>query len=197
MKKVSFHTLGCKLNFSETSTIAREFSTKGFEKVKFGDQSDVIVINTCTVTGIADKKCRQAIKKAKKHSPDAFIAVTGCYAQAESDKISKIPGVDLVLGMNEKFNLFKHIDSFEKNEQAIVYSCETSDIENFDAAFSSGDRTRSFLKVQDGCDFPCTYCTIPNVRGKSRSDTIAKTVLQAKEIAEKGFKEVILTGVNI
>ena len=196
-KKVSFHTLGCKLNFSETSTIAREFSTKGFEKVKFGDQSDVIVINTCTVTGIADKKCRQAIKKAKKISPDAFIAVTGCYAQAESDKISKIPGVDVVLGMNEKFNLFKHIDSFEKREQAVVYSCETSDIENFDAAFSSGDRTRSFLKVQDGCDYPCTYCTIPNVRGKSRSDTVDKTVLQAKEIAEKGFKEVILTGVNI
>jgi len=196
-KKVSFHTLGCKLNFSETSTIAREFSTKGFEKVKFGEQSDVIIINTCTVTGIADKKCRQAIKKAKKTSPDAFIAITGCYAQAETDKISKIPGVDVVLGMNDKFNLFKYFNSFEKQNKAAVHSCETSEIENFDAAFSSGDRTRSFLKVQDGCDYPCTYCTIPSVRGKSRSNSVSKTIGQADEIAKLGFKEVILTGVNI
>ncbi|MCF6366778.1 MAG: tRNA (N(6)-L-threonylcarbamoyladenosine(37)-C(2))-methylthiotransferase MtaB [Bacteroidales bacterium] len=196
-KKVSFHTLGCKLNFSETSTIAREFSSKGFEKVKFGEKSDIIVINTCTVTGIADKKCRQAIKKAKKTSPDAFIAITGCYAQAEISKISKIPGVDVVLGMNEKFNLFKYFDSFEKQEHTVVHSCETSEIKSFDAAFSSGDRTRSFLKVQDGCDYPCTYCTIPSVRGKSRSDTVSATTEQAKKIAKLGYKEVILTGVNI
>ena len=196
-KRVSFHTLGCKLNFSETSTIAREFSEKGFQRVDFGEDAGVVVINTCTVTGTADKKCRQAIKKAKKTSPNAFIAVTGCYAQAEADKIAEIPGVDVVLGMNEKFNLFQHIENFKKKEHAVVYSCETSDIENFDAAFSSGDRTRSFLKVQDGCDYPCTYCTIPSVRGKSRSGTVAEIIRQANEIAEKGFKEIILTGVNI
>ena len=196
-KKVSFHTLGCKLNFSETSTIAREFTAKGFSRVNFGEDADVVVLNTCTVTGTADKKCRQAIKKAKKTSPNAFIAVTGCYAQAEADKIAEIPGVDVVLGMNEKFNLFQHIENFKKKEHAVVYSCETSDIENFDAAFSSGDRTRSFLKVQDGCDYPCTYCTIPSVRGKSRSGTVAEIIRQANEIAEKGFKEIILTGVNI
>jgi len=196
-KKVSFHTLGCKLNFSETSTIARKFYEKGFKRVNFGEESEVIVINTCTVTGIADKKCRQAIKKAKKGSPDAFIAVTGCYAQAEADKIAEIPGVDVVLGMNEKFNLFKHINSFEKQKQAVVYSCETSEIERFDAAFSSGDRTRSFMKIQDGCDYPCTYCTIPSVRGKSRSNSVEKNVVQAKNIAQKGYKEIILTGVNI
>lgn len=196
-KTVSFHTLGCKLNFSETSTIAREFSEKGFNKVNFGDTSDVIVINTCTVTGIADKKCRQAIKKAKKHSPNAFVVVTGCYAQADSENISKIPGVDVVLGMNEKFNLFKHFSTFEKKEMPSIHSCETSEIDNFDAAFSSGDRTRSFLKVQDGCDYPCTYCKIPSVRGKSRSGTIDEIIEQANSILSLGFKEVILTGVNI
>ncbi len=196
-KKVSFHTLGCKLNFSETSTIAREFTEKGFSRVNFGEDADVVVLNTCTVTGTADKKCRQAIKKAKKASPDAFIVVTGCYAQAEADKIAEIPGVDVVLGMNEKFNLFKHIDDFKKKKHAEIYSCETALIENFDSAYSSGDRTRSFLKVQDGCDYPCTYCTIPSVRGKSRSGTVAKIIRQANQIADEGFKEIILTGVNI
>ncbi len=196
-KKVSFHTLGCKLNFSETSSIAREFTDKGFEKVQFGEKSDIVVINTCTVTGIADKKCRQAIKKAKKTSPDAFIAVTGCYAQAEAEKIAEIPGVDAVLGMNEKFNLFKYFSSFEKQKQAHIYSCEISEIQRFDSAFSSGERTRSFLKIQDGCDYPCSYCTIPSVRGKSRSNSVAETVKQAEKIAELGFKEIILTGVNI
>lgn len=197
MKKVSLHTLGCKLNFSETSTIARDFADKGFERVKFGEVSDVVVINTCTVTGIADKKCRQAIKKAKKTSPGAFIVITGCYAQAEADKISKMPGVDVVLGMEEKFNLFDHFDDFVKQKDAVVYSCETNEISRFDAAYSSGDRTRSFLKVQDGCDYPCTYCTIPSVRGKSRSGSVAEIVEKAKEIAAEGFKEIILTGVNI
>ncbi len=196
-KKVSFHTLGCKLNFSETSTIARNFSEQGFAKVDFGEIADVVVINTCTVTGTADKKCRQAIKKARKTSPDAFIAVTGCYAQAEADKIAEIPGVDMVLGMNEKFNIFKHINDFKKKEKPEIYSCETEAIDRFDSAFSSGDRTRSFLKVQDGCDYPCTYCTIPSVRGKSRSGKVADIVRQAKTISEKGFKEIILTGVNI
>lgn len=196
-KKVSFHTLGCKLNFSETSTIAREFEKKGFQRVNFGEDAEIVIINTCTVTGIADKKCRQVIKKAKKKSPGAFIAVTGCYAQAEADKIAEIPGVDIVLGMNEKFNLFKHIDKFEKRNKAVIYSCDISEIEKFDAAYSSGDRTRSFLKVQDGCDYPCTYCTIPIVRGKSRSGSVAEIISQAKKIADKGFKEIILTGVNI
>ncbi len=197
IKKVSFHTLGCKLNFSETSTIAREFYEKGFKKVKFGDKTDVVVLNTCTVTGIADKKCRQAIKKAKKKSPNAFIVVTGCYAQADAENISKMDGVDVVLGMNEKFNLFKYFNSFEKGKETIIHSCETSEIESFDSAFSSGDRTRSFLKVQDGCDYPCTYCKIPSVRGKSRSDNVKNTVKHAFEIANLGFKEIILTGVNI
>ena len=197
MKKVSLHTLGCKLNFSETSTIARDFAAKGFERVNFGETSDVVVINTCTVTGIADKKCRQAIKKAKKNSPNAFIAITGCYAQAEADKIAQMPGVDVVLGMDEKFNLFKYFDDFVKQKNAVIYSCETNEIHKFDAAYSSGDRTRSFLKVQDGCDYPCTYCTIPSVRGKSRSNTVEETIKKAEEIADRGFKEVILTGVNI
>jgi len=196
-KKVSFHTLGCKLNFSETSTIARKFSDKGFKKVNFGEQTDVVVINTCTVTATADKKCRQAIKKVKKNSPSAFIVVTGCYAQADAENISKIEGVDVVLGMNEKFNLFKYFSSFEKQENTLIHSCETSEIENFDSAFSSGDRTRSFLKIQDGCDYPCTYCTIPSVRGKSRSNNVKNTVKQANEIAKLGYKEIILTGVNI
>ncbi len=197
MKKVSLHTLGCKLNFSETSAIARDFVKKGFERVKFGEKSDVVLINTCTVTETADKKCRQAIKKAKKISPNAFIAVTGCYAQDEAENIAKMPGVDVVLGNNEKFNFFKYVKSLEKKKNAVVYSCETNKINRFDAAFSSGDRTRSFLKVQDGCDYPCTYCIIPSVRGRSRSDTVEKTVEQAEKIASDGFKEVILTGVNI
>ncbi len=196
-KTVSFKTLGCKLNFSETSTIARDFREKGFETVAFDKPADVVLINTCTVTGAADKKCRQAIRQAKHYSPNAFVVVTGCYAQADADKIAKIPGVNLVLGMNEKFNFFKYADSMDKNEETRVYSCETEVINRFDGAFSSGDRTRSFLKIQDGCDYPCTYCTIPAVRGKSRSGTIADTLKQAEAIARKGFKEIILTGVNI
>ncbi len=196
-KKVSFKTLGCKLNFSETSTIAREFRERGFETTPFGNPADVVFINTCTVTGMADKKCRQAIQQAKNNSPDAFIVVTGCYAQAEAAKIAQIKGVDMVLGMNEKFNFFKYADFSGKKGRSQVYSCEAEHIIRFDSAFSSSDRTRSFLKVQDGCDFPCTYCTIPSVRGKSRSDSIDNTVKQAEEIAKKGFKEIILTGVNI
>ncbi len=196
-KKVSFHTLGCKLNFSETSSIASEFLKKGFDRVNFGEAADVVFINTCTVTGTADKKCRQAVKKAKKDSPDAFIAVTGCYAQAEAEEIAKIPGVDVVLGMNEKFNIFKYFEEFEKPEKTQIHSCAVDEISKFDAAYSSGDRTRSFLKVQDGCNYKCTYCTIPSVRGKSRNNSIEKTVEQARKIADEGFKEVILTGVNI
>ena len=194
---VSFHTLGCKLNFSETSTIARSFADKGFEKVKFGEKSNIVLINTCTVTGTADKKCRQAIKKAKKKSPEAFIIVTGCYAQLKPGEIAQIPGVDAVLGMNEKFNFFKHFKNFEKRTEPEIYSCEIDEVKQYNSAYSSGDRTRSFLKIQDGCDYPCTYCTIPKARGGSRNKSVEKTVADAGEIAKLGFKEIILTGVNI
>lgn len=195
--KVSFHTLGCKLNFSETSTIARSFAEKKFDKVKFGEQADVIVINTCSVTGAADKKCKKAIKKAKKTSPDAYIVVTGCFAQLKPQEIAEIPGVNLVLGMQEKFNLFDKVNDFSKKQNAQIYSCEINEVENFDISHSSGDRTRSFLKIQDGCDYPCTYCTIPKARGKSRNGNINDIVREAQIIANSGYKEIILTGVNI
>lgn len=196
-KKVAFQTLGCKLNFSESSTIARDFTEKGFSRVKFNEKADVYVINTCTVTLQADKKCRQAVKKITKQNPDAAVAVVGCYAQLNPDEISNIPGVDIVLGANEKFKLFRFIEEFEKEKAPITHSCEIEEVELFDAAYSSGDRTRSFLKIQDGCDYPCTYCTIPKARGKSRNNNIAETIKQAKEIAAKGYKEIVLTGVNI
>ncbi len=196
-KKVAFQTLGCKLNFSETSTIARDFTGEGYERVQFNEKADVYVINTCTVTGQADKKCRQAVKKVSKQNPDAVIAVIGCYAQLKPDEISNIPGVDIVLGANEKQKLFNFIEKYEQEHNPIYHSCEINDVDTFDAAYSSGDRTRSFLKVQDGCDYPCTYCTIPKARGKSRNGTIQQIVSQAQEIAAKGYKEIILTGVNI
>jgi len=196
-KKVAFQTLGCKLNFSESSTIARDFTEKGFSRVKFNEKADVYVINTCTVTDQADKKCRQAVKKITKQNPDAVVAVVGCYAQLKPDEISNIPGVNIVLGANEKFKLFQFIEEFEKEKAPITHSCEIDEVEQFDAAYSSGDRTRSFLKIQDGCDYPCTYCTIPKARGKSRNNNIAQTVKQANEIAAKGYKEIVLTGVNI
>lgn len=196
-KKVAFQTLGCKLNFSETSTIARDFTKKNYHRVRFTEKADVYVINTCTVTEQADKKCRQAVKKIIRQNPDAIVAVVGCYAQLKPDEISNIPGVDIVLGANEKQKLFNFIEQYEQEHKPIYHSCEINEIETFDAAYSSGDRTRSFLKVQDGCDYPCTYCTIPKARGKSRNQNIEKTVALAKEIATKGYKEIILTGVNI
>ncbi len=196
-KKVAFQTLGCKLNFSESSTIARDFTEKGYQRVKFDEHADVYVINTCTVTDQADKKCRQAVKKIIKHNPEAVVAVIGCYAQLKSKEIKQIPGVDIVLGANEKFNLFEYIEKRDKKDEPVEHSCEIDSVIKFDAAYSSGDRTRSFLKVQDGCNYPCTYCTIPKARGKSRNASIEETVKQAVEIASKGFKEVILTGVNI
>ncbi len=195
--KVSFYTLGCKLNFSETSTIARSFTKKGFEKVKFGEPSDIIIVNTCTVTGIADKKCRKIIKKAKKNSPEAFLVITGCYAQLQSEKIAQIHGVDAVLGTNEKFDFFKYFEKFEKNKYPKIYSCEINNVNQYNSAYSSDDRTRSFLKIQDGCDYPCTYCTIPKARGKSRNQSIEKVIVEANKIAKLGYKEVTLTGVNI
>ncbi|MBK5285905.1 MAG: tRNA (N(6)-L-threonylcarbamoyladenosine(37)-C(2))-methylthiotransferase MtaB [Bacteroidia bacterium] len=194
-RRVAFHTLGCKLNFAETSTIARQLVNYGYEKVSFDDVADVYVINTCSVTNNADKECRQIVRRVLLRSPKAFIAVTGCYAQLQPEEVASIEGVDLVLGAAEKFNISNYIQS-EKNKMTEVHSCEINELQTFNSSYSSGDRTRSFLKVQDGCDYTCTYCTIPFARGKSRSASMDKVVEQAKEIAGKGIKEIVLTGVN-
>ena len=197
-KKVAFYTLGCKLNFSETSTIARNFEEGGYAKVDFEEIPDIYVINTCSVTENADKKCKQLVKKALKINPEAFVAIIGCFAQLKPVEISKIPGVDLVLGANEKFNILEHIEKLQtKQEQAIVSFESIKKTEDFIPAFSLGDRTRSFLKVQDGCDYFCTFCTIPLARGKSRNASIPKTIAEVKKISETAVKEVVLTGVNI
>jgi threonylcarbamoyladenosine tRNA methylthiotransferase MtaB len=195
-KRVAFYTLGCKLNFSETSTIARQFDEMGFERVAPSAQADVYVINTCSVTEHADKKCRQAIKKFIKQSPNAFVAVVGCYAQLKPQEIANLEGVDLVLGASEKGNLPQYIGDTTKKSQARIYSCDVDAINDIFPAYSSGDRTRSFLKVQDGCDYHCTYCTIPLARGKSRNLPIKKVIEEAQQIAASGIKEIILTGVN-
>ena len=196
-KSVAFHTLGCKLNFSESSTIARLFVEKGFKKVKFEEKADVYVINTCSVTENADKECRSIVRSALQQNADAFIAVVGCYAQLKPDEISNIPGVDVVLGATEKFRLLNYISFSGKNTHAEIHNCEISDADFFVDSYSIGDRTRSFLKVQDGCDYSCTFCTIPLARGKSRSDTIENVVKNARQIAKSGVKEIVLTGVNI
>ncbi|MEM1096299.1 MAG: tRNA (N(6)-L-threonylcarbamoyladenosine(37)-C(2))-methylthiotransferase MtaB [Bacteroidota bacterium] len=197
MPSVSFYTLGCKLNYAETSTIARDFEAQGYAIVPFGQPADVSVINTCTVTEEADRKCRQVIRKALRANPEAFVAVTGCYAQLKPEEISGIPGVDVVLGAQEKFDLFNLVTSFSKKPKTqIAVSC-IDDVTHYGPAFSAGDRTRAFLKVQDGCDYSCAFCTIPLARGKSRSLTIAKTLQHAREVAERGYKEVVLSGVNI
>jgi threonylcarbamoyladenosine tRNA methylthiotransferase MtaB len=196
-KKVAFHTLGCKLNFAETSTISRSFPGDKFERVPASAKADIYVINTCSVTDSADKKCRQAIKKFISLSPDAFIAVIGCYAQLKPQEISSIQGVDLVLGTNEKFNISDYISSHEKKAGAEIHSCEVKYSEDFNQAYSLADRTRSFLKIQDGCDYGCSYCTIPMARGLSRNPEISTLIEEAKNIAEKGLKEIVLTGVNI
>jgi threonylcarbamoyladenosine tRNA methylthiotransferase MtaB len=196
-KSVAFHTLGCKLNFSETSTIARLFFEKGFVKKDFSEAADVYVINTCSVTENADKECKSIVKNALSKNPEAFIAVVGCYAQLKPTEISSIEGVDVVLGATEKFKLLNYINLSSKNEHTQIHNCEISEADFFVDAFSVGDRTRSFLKVQDGCDYSCTFCTIPLARGKSRSDTIENVVANANKIAESGVKEIVLTGVNI
>jgi threonylcarbamoyladenosine tRNA methylthiotransferase MtaB len=197
-KKVAYYTLGCKLNFSETSTIARLFGDAGYAKVDFEDRPDIYIINTCSVTENADKKCKQLVKKAMNINPDAFVAIIGCYAQLKPEEIGKIQGVDLVLGANEKFNLVEHLEQLEsKKEEAILAYTSIKETKEFVPAFSFGDRTRSFLKVQDGCDYFCTFCTIPLARGKSRNATISETVLEAEKIAKTDIKEVVLTGVNI
>ena len=196
-KKVAFYTLGCKLNFSETSTISRTFQEAGFAKVDFDASPDVFVINTCSVTENADKKCRQLVKRALKSNPNGFVAIIGCFAQLKPTEIAEIPGVDIVLGANEKFNIVEHIESLEKNEQAVISNTHIKETKEFIPAFSMGDRTRSFLKVQDGCDYFCTFCTIPLARGKSRNASIASTIQEAEKIAATDIKEVVLTGVNI
>jgi threonylcarbamoyladenosine tRNA methylthiotransferase MtaB len=196
-KKVAFYTLGCKLNYSETSTIGRQFMTAGFEIVEFTQQADVYVINTCSVTENADKKCRKIVKEALKYSPDAYIAIVGCYAQLKPQEIANIEGVDVVLGAAEKFQLVEHIADLTKNEKTQIFNQPIAEVNEFVASYSFGDRTRTFLKVQDGCDYSCTFCTIPLARGESRSDTIESVVKQAEEIAASGIKEIVLTGVNI
>lgn len=197
-KKVAFYTLGCKLNFSETSTIARNFEEGGFAKVDFDENPDIFIINTCSVTENADKKCKQLVKKANQINPNAFVVIIGCYAQLKPEEIALIPGVDLVLGANEKFNIIEHLEKLNsKQEHAITNIESIKNAKEFIPSFSYGDRTRSFLKVQDGCDYFCTFCTIPLARGKSRNASIASTVSEAKKIAQTEVKEVVLTGVNI
>ena len=195
-KKVAFHTLGCKLNFTETSTIARSFVENGFELTDFSKKADFYVINTCSVTDNADKKFKNVLNRAKKRNPDAFNIVVGCYAQLKPESISKIHGVDLVLGANEKFNVIDYIGLLDKSN-TFVYSCDINDVNKYESSYSVDDRTRSFLKVQDGCDYKCTYCTIPNARGISRSDSLENIKINVSEIASKDIKEIILTGVNI
>jgi threonylcarbamoyladenosine tRNA methylthiotransferase MtaB len=196
-RKVAFYTLGCKLNFSETSAIAGVFVDNGFERVSHSQPADIYVINTCSVTEQADRKCRQAIRKFIRQSPDAIIAVTGCYAQLKSEEIAAIEGVDLVLGADAKGRLFEYVNSIRNKGEARIFSCEINSVDSFFRAFSSGDRTRSFLKVQDGCDYKCAYCTIPKARGKSRNPSVASIVDEAVKISASGTKEIILTGVNI
>ncbi|MGB3103487.1 tRNA (N(6)-L-threonylcarbamoyladenosine(37)-C(2))-methylthiotransferase MtaB [Sphingobacterium siyangense] len=196
-KKVAFYTLGCKLNYSETSSIGRLFKDAGYDTTAFNSRADVYVINTCSVTDNADKKCRKVVKEALKHSPNAYITIVGCYAQLKPKEIAEIPGVDMVLGAAEKFNIIEHINDLTKQEKTIVYNGPIDETNQFVSAYSIGDRTRTFLKVQDGCDYSCTFCTIPLARGGSRSGKIEDIVRQAEEIAASGVKEIVLTGVNI
>lgn len=196
-KKVAFYTLGCKLNFSETSTIARNFTDEGFDRVDFEEVADIYVINTCSVTENADKQFKQIVKKAQKKNDKAFVAAVGCYAQLKPDELASVDGVDLVLGATEKFKITDYINDLSKNEMGQVHSCEISEADFYVGSYSIGDRTRAFLKVQDGCDYKCTYCTIPLARGISRSDTMDNVLKNAAEISKQNIKEIVLTGVNI
>ena len=197
-RTVAFHTLGCKLNFSETSSIRRLFEEGGYGVVNFDDGADLYIINTCSVTDFADRKCRYEVRRALKYSPDAKVVVIGCYAQLKPKEISEIPGVDLVLGAAEKFNILDHIDDLAMTSgKGMIRAGEIKEVNHFIGSFSIGDRTRSFLKVQDGCDYKCSFCTIPQARGKSRSDTIEQAVSNARRIAQQGIKEIVLTGVNL
>lgn len=196
-KTVAFYTLGCKLNFAETSTIARNLTGNGYKRVEFDQPSDVYVINTCSVTANADKECKAIVKNALRANPDGFVVVIGCYAQLKPHEIAEMEGVDLVLGATEKFNIIDYLDDLNKQDDAIVHSCEIDDANFYVGSYSLGDRTRAFMKVQDGCDYKCTYCTIPQARGISRSDTVENIVKNAYEIGDKGIREIVLTGVNV
>ena len=196
-KKVAFYTLGCKLNFSETSTIARDFQNEGFERVDFEEIADIYVINTCSVTDNADKQFKQIVKKAMKLNDKAFVAAVGCYAQLKPEELAAVDGVDLVLGATEKFKITDYINDLSKNDMGEVHSCEIEEADFYVGSYSIGDRTRAFLKVQDGCDYKCTYCTIPLARGISRSDALENVLKNASEISQQGIKEIVLTGVNI
>ena len=196
-KSVAFHTLGCKLNFSETSTLSRMLEGEGFAKREFDDLADVYVINTCSVTENADKECRQLVRRIQRRAPESLVVITGCYAQLKPKEIAEIPGVDLVLGASEKFNLAAHLRELSKGDSTKISSCDIETVDRFHASWSMGDRTRTFLKVQDGCDYNCSFCTIPLARGKSRSDRIDNVVANALELGRSGVKEIVLTGVNL
>ncbi|MEY3194859.1 MAG: hypothetical protein RIQ78_956 [Bacteroidota bacterium] len=197
-RTVAFHTLGCKLNYSETSALARLFESSGYLPVKFEDEADIYVLNTCSVTEQADRECRKVVRQAMRRQPDAFMVVTGCYAQLKPQEIADIPGVDLVLGAGEKFRILEYVDDLSKAQgKGMVRAGDVHTVNTFSASFSFGDRTRSFLKVQDGCDYKCSFCTIPQARGASRSDTVESAVANARQIAEMGTREIVLTGVNI
>lgn len=196
-QRIAYHTLGCKLNFSETSTIARSFEEEGYTKTDFNQEADVYVINTCSVTENADKECKQLIRRVKKQNPLSTVVITGCYAQLKPERIATISGVDLVIGASEKFNVAKHVAEFKRTGEAKICSCDIEDVQGFHSSFSLHDRTRTFLKVQDGCDYSCTFCTIPLARGHSRSDTIQGVLDNVNEIANTGVQEIVLTGVNL
>jgi len=196
-KTVAFHTLGCKLNFSETSSLSRMLENEGFEKTAFENLADVYVINTCSVTDNADKECRHLVRRIQRNAPKSLVVITGCYAQLKPKEIASIPGVDLVLGAAEKFNIAQHLKELTKGDSAQICSCDIGDVSGFHSSFSINDRTRTFLKVQDGCDYNCSFCTIPMARGKSRSDTIGNVVANVQELAATGVKEIVLTGVNL
>ncbi|MBD0376810.1 MAG: tRNA (N(6)-L-threonylcarbamoyladenosine(37)-C(2))-methylthiotransferase MtaB, partial [Flavisolibacter sp.] len=196
-RTVAFHTLGCKLNYSETSTLARQLENEGFLKKDFDDMADVYIINTCSVTENADKECRQLVRRIQRKAPESLVVITGCYAQLKPKEIAAIPGVDLVLGAAEKFNLPQHLHTLTKGDPTKICSCDIDAVTSFHTSYSLNDRTRTFLKVQDGCDYTCSFCTIPMARGKSRSDSIKNVARNAAELAQKGVKEIVLTGVNL
>jgi len=196
-RSVAFHTLGCKLNYSETSTLSRMLENEGFDKRSFDEQADIYVINTCSVTDNADKECRQLVRRIQRRSPESLVVITGCYAQLKPEQIASIDGVDLVLGAAEKFNIATHLKELSKGDSTKISSCDIADISGFNSSFSLTDRTRTFLKVQDGCNYSCSFCTIPMARGKSRSDRINNVVAQAESLANQGVKEIVLTGVNL